>query len=89
MRYTRIFFLICLLGIIPALAQEEEQEDEFEKRHALAFVFGYAHIPGATKDGKTEEDVFVPSIGVDYFYGLSKKWVVEAVFDMELGSYES
>jgi hypothetical protein len=94
MKYTRIIFFICLLSIIPALAQEEAQEQEEteeseqEKRHSLAFVFGYTHIPGAIKDGKTEESVFVPTIGLDYFYEFSERWIIGGVFDIELGKYE-
>ncbi len=94
MKYTRIIFFICLLSILPALAQEETEEKEEtaesgqEKLHSLAFVFSYTHIPAATKDGKVEESVFVPTIGLDYFYEFSKKWFVGGAFDIELGKYE-
>ena len=88
MKHATINFLIFLFGIIPALAQEQSEERDQEKRHSLAFVFGYTHIPEATKDGKIEEAVFVPTIGLDYFYEFSEKWFVGGVFDMELGRYE-
>jgi hypothetical protein len=94
MKHARIIFFICLLSIIPALAQEEREEQEeleereTEKRNSLAFVFGYTHIPEATKDGKVEEAVFVATVGLDYFYELSEKWFVGGAFDMELGKYE-
>lgn len=88
MKHARIIFFICLLSIIPALAQEESEEVELDKRNSLAFVFGYTHIPEATKDGKVEEAVFVATIGLDYFYSLNEKWSVGVVFDTELGKYE-
>jgi hypothetical protein len=88
MKHTRIIFFICLLSIISASAQEETEERNQEKRQTLAFVFGYTHIPAATKDGKKEEAVFVPTIGLDYFYLLNEKWTVGGVFDMELSRYE-
>jgi hypothetical protein len=88
MKYTRIIFFISLLSIIPASAQEETEEKEQEKRHSLAFVFGYTHIPEATKDGKTEESVFVPTLGLDYLYEFHEKWFIGGAFDIELGKYE-
>ncbi len=94
MKHVRIIFFICLLSIIPALAQEEREElgetevSEQEKRHTLAFVLGYTHIPEATKDGKVEEAVFVATIGLDYLYEFSEKWFVIGAFDTELGKYE-
>jgi hypothetical protein len=80
--------------MIPATAQEETEEQieseegEKEKRQSLAFVFGYTHIPEATKHGKTEEAVFVPTLGLDYLYEFREKWFVGAAFDIELGKYE-
>ncbi len=88
MKYTRIIFFICLLGTLPVIAQEENEEREQEKRHSLAFVVGYTHIPEATKHGKTEESVFVPTLGLDYLYEFDEKWFVGAAFDIELGKYE-
>jgi hypothetical protein len=88
MKHIRIILLIYFVNIIPAIAQEKTEENEQEKRHSLAFVFGYTHIPAATKDGKKEDAVFVPTIGLDYFYLLNEKWTVGGVFDMELSKYE-
>jgi len=88
MKNLRVIFLMYILTIIPAFAQEKSEEGEQEKPHSLAFVFGYTHIPEATKDGKTEEAVFVPTIGLDYFYKLNEKWSVGGALDMELSNYE-
>ncbi len=88
MKQTRIIFLICLLGILPAIAQEGFEENELETRHSLAFVFGYTHIPEATIDGKVDESVFLPTIGLDYLYEFREKWFIGGAFDVELGKYE-
>ncbi len=88
MKYTRIILFICLLGTLSTNAQGELENEESETPHSLAFIFGYTHIPEATKDGKTEESVFVPTLGLDYFYEFDKKWFVGAAFDIELGKYE-
>ncbi len=88
MKYTKIISLICLLGILPAIAQEEFEKEEVNTPHSLSFVVGYTHIPEATKHGKTEEAVFVPTLGLDYLYEFREKWFVGAAFDIELGKYE-
>jgi len=94
MKYSLFFFIICLLSIVPASAQEKsedregQEEEKQEKRQTLAFVFGYTHIPAATKHGKVEDAVFVPTLGLDYFYAFHEKWAVGAAFDIELGEYE-
>ncbi len=88
MKYTRIIFFICLLGNLSTHAQEGSETEELEKRHSLAFTIGYTHIPEATKHGKTEESVFVPTLGLDYFYEFDEKWFLGAAFDVELGKYE-
>jgi len=94
MKYKRVILFLCFLSIISASAQEkiEEgsqiEEGDQKKRHSLAFVFGYTHIPNATKDGKTKESVFVPTIGLDYLYEFKEKWFVGGAFDIELGIYE-
>jgi hypothetical protein len=88
MKHIRFIFLICLLNSIPIFAQENLEEREEEKPHSLAFVLSYTHIPAATKDGEVEEAVFVPTLGLDYFYSLNEKWLVGAAIDWELGKYE-
>jgi hypothetical protein len=87
---THIIILlhIFILSSIPTLAQEHLEENEHEKRHWVAIAFGYTHIPEATEDGQLEESVFVPTIGLDYFYKLNEEWFVGGAFDIEVGRYE-
>ncbi len=88
MKYTRIIFFICLFGPLTSHAQAGSENEDSETRHSLAFVVGFTHIPEATKDGKTEESVFVPTLGLDYLYEFDKRWFLGAAFDIELGKYE-
>ncbi len=87
MKSITIVSFMFFLNIIPLFAQDTA-EDEIAKRHSLAFVFSYTHIPEATKEGETEKAIFVPTIGLDYFYKLNEKWILGGVFDVELGRYE-
>ena len=44
MKYPRILLFICFLIMLPVNAQQEIEETEaesLEKRHSLAFIFGY------------------------------------------------
>ena len=93
-----IFFVFSLLVWVGLAAQhtEEKQAEQKHEQHAhegehskykLALATGYTHIPSAFEDGKEEEDVFVPSIGLDFFYFINEKWSLGVVADLELAEY--
>lgn len=85
---TVLFLTFCMLIGIFGYSQENENEDEQEgKIHKVALVFGYTHIPSAFEEGKKSESVFVPTIGIDYFFQFEKGWKIGAVFDLELNNY--
>lgn len=80
---------LALLLPLAAFAQEHEGEahEEF-KRSKLTATFGYTHIPeGTGHDESDEEGYFLPTAGLDYFYRLSEKWSLGAMFDIEFGEY--
>jgi hypothetical protein len=84
--------IICSILIVFFLsnaiyAQESESEADGGKNHKIAFVFGYTHIPSAFEEGQSEKTVFVPTIGLDYFYQLNEKWSLGFALDLELGNY--
>jgi len=68
------------------MAQESDKE-EVSKPHKIAFVLGYTHIPKAFEDDHEEKAVYVPTLGLDYFYQLSEKWKLGSAVDLELGNY--
>lgn len=81
-------FLIITLLSFNGYAQEESGKESKEQLiNQLSFVFGYTHIPEAFEEGKLNESVYVPTIGIDYFWGLNEKWFFGGVLDVELGSY--
>ena len=84
-----LFLSLFFLVVIPtANAQESEPADEKETKHLISASFGYTFIPKATSIGGTEaKGIFVPSIGLDYFYRLSPKWEVGTMMDLELSDY--
>jgi hypothetical protein len=71
---------------LPLLAQEDE-EKEISKPHKLAVVLGLTHIPEAFENGLKEKAVYVPTIGLDYFYIIKEKWKLGVALDLELGNY--
>jgi hypothetical protein len=86
-KYLVFFLIISLLSFnIYAQVESENQESE-ESKNQITVVLGYTHIPSAFEEGKLNESVFVPTIGIDYFRELNEKWFIGAVLDLELGDY--
>ena len=86
MRYWLLFFIIIGTSF-ESIAQESEH-DEKEPKQLLAISFGYTFVPKATSIGGTEANgIFVPSIGLDYFYKITPKLEFGTMIDLELGDY--
>jgi len=64
------------------------QNTEHEKKHLITGALGYTYIPnGTTAESSSAEGVFVPSIGLDYFYSISQRWEIGIMSDFEFGEY--
>lgn len=87
MKKNIIIFSALVLFTSITHAQETNLEAEEHKPHKIALVFGYTHIPSAFEEGNSEASVFVPTIGVDYFYQFENKFKIGAVLDLELSNY--
>jgi len=86
---TPIFLLVFVLFSFSVLAQDETEESEAkESKHFVAISVGYSYIPKGTSEHSEEADgIFIPSIGLDYFYRLAPKWELGTMIDFELGEY--
>jgi hypothetical protein len=62
-------------------------EEERFKRHKLTLAFGYTYIAEGAEEEGGEKGVWVPGLGLDYFYRLNEKWEVGAAADIEFGEY--
>jgi len=60
---------------------------EHHKKYKVALTLGMTHIPAAFEHGHEEDAVFVPTIGLDFFYYINHKWNVSFVADLELSDY--
>jgi len=74
-----------MLFAVHVMAQESDKEAA--KPHKIALVLGVTHIPDAFEEGQFEKAVYVPTIGLDYFYQLDEKWKFGLAVDLELGNY--
>ena len=83
-KYTYILLIVTFLfGNL--FAQETEHE---EKKHLLTGALGYTYIPqGASGHSEAADGVFIPSIGLDYFYSISHRLEIGIMTDLELGEY--
>ena len=83
-----ILSVLTLCMVVASYAQEDNKEGaEGIKRHKLALVFGYTHIPAAFIDGHSKSSVYAPTIGFDYFYTFANRWSIGGVIDLEFANY--
>ena len=80
-----MLYVLFMLSAVYAMAQESDKEAI--KPHKIALVLGVTHIPDAFEEGQFEKAVYVPTIGLDYFYQLDEKWKFGLAVDLELGNY--
>lgn len=81
-----VLFSLLILFSVHLMAQETEVKEE-SKPHKIALTFGLTHIPEAFEHGHLEKEVYVPTLGLDYFYQLNEKWNLGVALDLELGVY--
>lgn len=91
---TVLLTFLAFLFFINLSAQHTEsnehsnhEEQEHHKKYKVAFTLGATHIPAAFEEGHEEDEVFVPTIGLDFFYYINHKWNVSFVADLELSDY--
>jgi hypothetical protein len=79
--------LLIAFFLSNAIYAQEAEAEAGGKKHKIAFVLGYTHIPSAFEEGQSKKDIYVPTIGLDYMYKLNEKWSFGCALDLELGSY--
>lgn len=86
-------FILLFLFIIAqrSFAQEaagNEESEGMENRHFISLSFGYTYVrEGGSLESTEAEGIFVPSIGLDYFYRLKPRWEIGTMMDVELDHY--
>ncbi|MDO6760736.1 hypothetical protein Q4566_11040 [Tamlana sp. 2_MG-2023] len=87
MKNVLLLLIVFFFFLVKLSAQENSEFEVSEEKNQINFVIGYTHIPSAFENGKMEDPVFVPTIGIDYFRKLNEKWVLGAILDLELADY--
>ncbi|TNJ46182.1 hypothetical protein KFZ70_08590 [Tamlana fucoidanivorans] len=85
-RIMLFFILLCILNSY-AQSEYENETEEKELKNEVIFEFGFTHIPKAFEEGKLEESLFVPTIGVGYYREITATWSLGMVLDLELADY--
>jgi hypothetical protein len=85
-----VFFVFMIVSCF-IFSQEEPKVKEVGEegnKNAIFLTFGYTYIKEAAEVGATEvEGVFVPTIGLDYYYRLKPKLKIGMMLDLELANY--
>jgi len=68
--------------------RETSSGEELVKKHKLTLAFGYTHIAEGADDEHSDKGVWVPGLGLDYFYRLKEKWEIGLAADVEFGEYQ-
>jgi hypothetical protein len=82
------FNLTAQLTDTPVNNSEESHHEEHEalKKYKVALTLGLTHIPGAFNE-ESDKAIFVPTVGLDFFYFINHKWSLSFVSDLELSNY--
>ena len=88
-----LFLALFLAG--PAWSQNEPELNESESERMeeeslnwmVALSLGYTFIPKGIHEGEETKGLYVPSIGLDLWRRISRRWGLAFVADLELANY--
>nr|WP_321453655.1 hypothetical protein [uncultured Carboxylicivirga sp.] len=97
----KIFIIALTFLSINAMAQHNEHpiaehtehhqtEEAHHGKHKLSFYYGFTHVPSAFYEHETHIEStgkWVPTLGLDYYYTLNKRWDIGLIGDAELDQY--
>ena len=87
---TMRFYAILLLAsvVINSAAQEESRVKSQSTRHTLDAGFGFTFVPVAGEINQTQASgLFTPTVSLDYFLNLHKRWELGIMASYELNHY--
>jgi hypothetical protein len=88
LRKGSFLFIFLWAFLLVSHAQETGPEHHRVYRHHAGLGFGFTFIPLAGDLGTTQASgLFVPSVGLDYFFRFAKKWEAGLMLDYELDHY--
>ncbi len=85
---TLMFF--CVFTINAQTHSVEHIEGEDHGKHKISFFTGFTHVDAAFYKHETHEEStgkWIPTLGVEYYYTLSKYFDIGMLADVELDSY--
>jgi hypothetical protein len=86
-RASILVLLIVFVSNSNVYAQEEASTPR-EDKHLIALSFGFTYIPEGENENQTETTgVFIPTLGLDYFFKIKQRWEIGLMTDIELGNY--
>ena len=76
--------LIIVFFSYSRMFAQEEANTHSEEKHLIALSLGYTHIPkGGEAHHAEATGVFVPSIGLDYFFRIHQRWEIGVMAELD------
>lgn len=93
MRHQSLLLVCLLLLVLPAIAEEREEDAEAKNvKNRIGLIFEMALIPeGSSEDehGTTDarKGVFVPTVGLEYTRFIAHRWEIGLSAEVEMSHY--
>ena len=88
---VRILLIFLLVGFGYSIYAQHHEHDEAHHedfmKHRIGFEIGSTYIPNGFKSEKGDQNIYMPTLGLEYFYRFSHKWSAGGMADLELGQY--
>lgn len=68
-------------------SNEEEDDDEKFKRHAITLSIGHTHVGEGIKD-RQKKNIILPSWGLNYDYRIDERWAIGLHNDLIIEEFE-
>lgn len=83
--FRSILLLLLLLSMVNMAAQQQNEQDQ---KHLLGAGAGFTFISLGNKLENTDaRGLFIPTVGIDYFYNFHPRWGAGFLGAFELGHY--
>lgn len=86
--FTRILWLICLMGGLAGRAQNNASREEFHEHHSLGILISHTQVFQGVQSNGERKWLALPSIGLNYNYKFHPIWAIGLHNDIVIEDFE-